>query len=79
MSKTLHCRHALITGGAAGIGLALAKACLLRGAKITVVDIAADTSTAKAELASCLSCNLEGALQFYRADVGAYDQVFATT
>jgi NAD(P)-dependent dehydrogenase (short-subunit alcohol dehydrogenase family) len=44
MSHRLHPRHALLTGAAGGIGLAVAAAYLREGARCTIVDIGAQPS-----------------------------------
>ena len=72
---TLDGKHALITGGAAGIGLALTKACLQRGAAVSIVDIVSDTSAARDELDRSRQISATASVVFIRADVGAYDQV----
>jgi D-sorbitol dehydrogenase (acceptor) len=46
MSGRLQDKHALLTGAGGGIGLAVARAYLLQGARCTVVDLAAEPSTA---------------------------------
>ncbi|SFM17695.1 L-iditol 2-dehydrogenase [Variovorax sp. OV329] len=43
-------RHVLVTGGGGGIGLAIAKACLEEGARVSVVDRAAQASAGVGEL-----------------------------
>ena len=71
MHQRFRDKHVLITGGASGIGLALAKGCLARGAKVSILDIAADAS----ETASSAQEGIHGVdVRVYRADVGAYDQ-----
>lgn len=71
-------QHALVTGGAGGIGLELAKACLRRGASVSIIDLAKEMSTAREELTQAkpdhgpiLSFN------FYNADVGNFAEVCA--
>ncbi|KAB8189554.1 3-hydroxybutyrate dehydrogenase [Nonomuraea phyllanthi] len=48
MSKTLEGRRALVTGGAGGIGAAVARELAARGAHVTVADISADGARAVA-------------------------------
>lgn len=48
MSKTLEGRRALVTGGAGGIGAAVARELAERGAHVTVADISADGARAVA-------------------------------
>jgi NAD(P)-dependent dehydrogenase (short-subunit alcohol dehydrogenase family) len=57
MSKPLEGRHALVTGGARGIGLACARALLARGARVTLLgrDGAVLQSAAR-ELGGTLQC-----------------------
>jgi D-sorbitol dehydrogenase (acceptor) len=50
MSQRLANRHALLTGAAGGIGLAVAEAYLREGARCTIVDIAAQPSAGAAAL-----------------------------
>lgn len=53
---------ALITGGASGIGLAVAKNCLKHGMRVSIVDASKETlDLAKA--------NLEGDLECFQADI----------
>lgn len=57
---------ALITGGASGIGLAVAELCLKSGMHVSIVDFNKETL----DLAQK---NLKGDLQFHQADVGKED------
>jgi D-sorbitol dehydrogenase (acceptor) len=50
MSLRLEHKHALLTGAAGGIGLAVARAYLAEGARCTVIDVAPSASTALTEL-----------------------------
>lgn len=78
MRQSLQGEHAVVTGGAAGIGLELAKACLRRGASVSVIDLARDTKAAAAELASAVpSVGAAPSFSFYRADVGNFAEVSA--
>ena len=70
--------HALITGGAAGIGLELAKACLHRGATVSIVDLTRNTTAAAEELGKAVTLHdTTSAFFFYRADVGNFAEVRA--
>lgn len=63
---------AVITGGASGIGLALAKGALARGAKVVISDIRADAlAEAEKELANL------GEILAVRTDVARYEDVTA--
>lgn len=76
MKLSMRGEHALITGGAAGIGLELAKACLQRGASVSIVDLAKDTSAAAQELETSKPlCDASVSFYFYRADVGNFAEV----
>ncbi|KAK7543803.1 short chain dehydrogenase/reductase [Phyllosticta citricarpa] len=62
---------ALITGGASGIGLALAKRCAAQGMKLAVVDIDPDTlARAKAELSKDGAADVET----YAVDVASHEE-----
>lgn len=58
MSGRLHGRHALLTGAAGGIGLAVAAAFAREGARCTVVDIAAERPAALPEGIAYLGADL---------------------
>ncbi len=55
--------HALITGGASGVGLAVTQLCLKHGMKVSIVDVNASTLEAAKK-------NLSGDVQCVQADVG---------
>ncbi len=55
--------HALITGGASGVGLAVTQLCLKHGMKVSIVDVNASTLEATKK-------NLSGDVQCVQADVG---------
>ena len=57
-------KTAIVTGGARGIGLAIAKRYVAEGARVVIADI--DESTGKAAVAT-----LGAAARFVRTDVGA--------
>lgn len=59
--------RALITGGASGIGLAVAELCLRHGMRVAVVDANQETLKLAEE-------NLKGDLQFVQADVGKEEE-----
>ena len=67
-------KHVFLTGGANGIGFAMAELLLRRGARVTLTDIA-DVSTAKAALEK--SGSGSQSVKFIKADVGSYPQVSA--
>ena len=67
-------KHVFLTGGANGIGYAMAELLLRRGARVTFTDIA-DASTAKAALEKFGSGSQS--VKFIKADVGSYQQVSA--
>src|SRR6266700_5475672 len=60
----LEAKTAIVTGGARGIGLAIAKRYVAEGARVVIADI--DESTGKAAVAA-----LGAAARFVRTDVGA--------
>ncbi|KAK7525771.1 short chain dehydrogenase/reductase [Phyllosticta citriasiana] len=65
------CNTALITGGASGIGLALAKRCAAQGMKLAVVDIDPDTlARAKAELSKDGAADVET----YAVNVASHEE-----
>ena len=71
----LKSKHVFLTGGANGIGLAMAKVLLQKGCKTTLVDVV-DSSTAVAELDALIkSHSLPGKIFALEADVSKYDQV----
>lgn len=72
-SKRLETRHALLTGAAGGIGLAVTEAYLREGARCTAVDIAAQPG---AELKSLLS-RYEDRLFYLQGDVTQVDTLGA--
>ena len=63
--------HVLVTGGAAGIGLALARECLVRGARVSLVDVS-DGAGAVAQLKA--ECGATARVACARADVADYAQ-----
>jgi len=65
MSGRLAQRHVLVTGGGGGIGLAIAQACLEEGARLSVVDRAAQPS----EGVRGLQTAYPDALHYLSADV----------
>lgn len=68
-------KHVFITGGSNGIGLAIAKKLLQRGASISLVDIA-DPKQALDLLDDVRKASkLQGKIFFTKADVGVYEQV----
>ena len=73
MSQRLKDKHALLTGAAGGIGLAVAAAYLAQGARCTVADIGAE---ATAELAALMQRHPD-TLQYLRADVTQLAQIDA--
>ena len=67
--------HVFLTGGANGIGLALAKLLLKRGASLTLIDIV-NPSAALKQLENLKAENhLPGKVMFTKADVSKFDQV----
>lgn len=73
MSSRLQDKHALLTGAAGGIGLAVAAAYLEQGARCTVADIGAEPTP---ELAALLASHPER-LQYLRTDVTQMAQIDA--
>ena len=73
MSPRLSNRHALLTGAAGGIGLAVAEGFLREGARCTLVDIGAQPS----EGASALITNHPGRAQYVPADVTRLESIAA--
>ena len=71
MSTRLQDRHALLTGAAGGIGLAVAGAYLAQGARCTVVDLA---PTAPAALTLLVTAH-PGRLQYISADITRPGQI----
>jgi D-sorbitol dehydrogenase (acceptor) len=71
MSRRLENRHALLTGAAGGIGLAVTTAYLAEGARCTAVDVAGEPS---GELATLLAQH-RGRLQYLACDVSSTAQI----
>ena len=74
--------HVVITGGASGIGLELAKECIARGARaVSIIDVS-DCSRALNELKDCAadgpSIVFRAKLAAFQADVSSFDQVMLT-
>ena len=68
-------KHAFVTGGSNGIGLAIAKLLLRRGSSISFSDIA-DPAVATKTLTDVMkSEGLPGKVHYVKADVSKYDQV----
>ncbi|MBS0344035.1 MAG: SDR family NAD(P)-dependent oxidoreductase, partial [Proteobacteria bacterium] len=65
MNSRLAQRHVLVTGAGGGIGLAIAQACAQAGARVTLVDRAAQASDGVKELQMLHA----GALQYLAGDV----------
>ena len=65
MTGRLAQRHVLVTGGGGGIGLAIALACLDEGARVSVVDRAAQPP----EAVLALQAKHAGSLHYVNADV----------
>lgn len=62
---------ALITGGASGVGLAVAKLCRKHGMKVAVVDVNSDNLTRAKE---ALASNDAEEVETYNVDVSKLDQ-----
>ncbi len=73
MNRRLENRHALLTGAAGGIGLAVTTAYLAEGARCTAVDVAGEPS---ARLATQISQH-RGRLQYLACDVSKTAQIDA--
>lgn len=73
MSARLHGKHALLTGAAGGIGLAVARAYLAQGARCTVADIGAQPSAALLDLMT----EYPQALHYQPADITQLEQIDA--
>ena len=73
MTQRLQHRHALLTGAAGGIGLAVAEAYLLEGARCTIVDIGAQPG----EGAQALIAAHPAQAQYVQADVTRSDSIAA--
>jgi NAD(P)-dependent dehydrogenase (short-subunit alcohol dehydrogenase family) len=73
LSSRLKNRHALLTGAAGGIGLAVTAAYLQQGARCTVADIGAQATP---ELAALMAANPE-TLHYVRTDVTQLPQIDA--
>src|SRR5579859_3846576 len=71
MTLRLENRHALLTGAAGGIGLAVTAAYLENGARCTAVDVARDPSK---ELAALMARNKDR-LQYVACDVSSTAQI----
>ena len=69
--RSLVDRNVLITGGAAGIGFALAQECLRRGARVSLVDVS-DGAAAAARLREEFGGAVRAAS--FTADVSDYGQ-----
>lgn len=68
-------KHAFITGGSNGIGLAIAKLLLKRSASVSFSDIA-DPAVAIKTLNELISREgLPGRVHYVKADVSKFDQV----
>jgi D-sorbitol dehydrogenase (acceptor) len=73
MTTRLANRHALLTGANGGIGLAVARAYAMQGARCTIVDIAQAPSPQLAELISQRSAHI----QYLQADITHVNQIEA--
>ena len=73
MSLRLENRHALLTGAAGGIGLAVTEAYLAEGARCTATDLAKEPSR---ELAGLISLHADR-LQYFACDVSKTAQIDA--
>ena len=69
-------KHVFITGGTNGIGLAIARFLLVKGARLSLIDIADPSEALKMLDSTIKSCDLPGKVFFRRADVSSYDQVY---
>ena len=64
-----------LTGGANGIGLAMAKLLLKRGASLTLIDIVNPSAALKQLENLTAEHHLPGKVMFTKADVSKFDQV----
>ena len=68
-------KHAFVTGGSNGIGLAIAKLLLRRESSVSFSDIADPAVAIKTLTDVIKSEGLPGSVHFVKADVSKYDQV----
>jgi NAD(P)-dependent dehydrogenase (short-subunit alcohol dehydrogenase family) len=68
-NRLLAGRHALVTGGARGIGAAVTRTLLRQGARVTILGRTVSASDATSTF------GVDSALEFVRADVGEADDV----
>ena len=68
-------KHAFVTGGSNGIGLAIAKLLLRRGSNVSFSDIADPAGAIKALTNVINNEGLPGKVHYVKADVSKYDQV----